>query len=84
MTPTETAYRDFHQQLSRYINRRLNSPEDTQDVLHEVFIRVLRHEDSLKNAETPLAWLYTVTQSAIANHLRKLGRTPRGNDSALD
>ncbi len=84
MTPTETAYRDFHQHLGRYIARRLGAADDVQDVLHEVFVRVLRHEDSLEKAVTPLAWLYAVTQSAIIDHVRKSSRTPQGDAAALD
>jgi len=74
MTTADTAYRDFHQQLSRYISRRLGNADDVQDILQEVFVRVLRNEAALSEARAPLAWLYTVTRSVIIDHFRKSGR----------
>ena len=74
MTTPDAAFRAFHQQLSRYIQRRLGRADDTGDILQEVFVRVLRHEDALRKARTPLAWLYTITNTVIVDHLRKSGR----------
>jgi RNA polymerase sigma-70 factor (ECF subfamily) len=84
MTPTENAYREFRDQLHRYIKRRVGSPEDAHDVLQEVFLRVLRNEKTFAQTDVPLAWLYRVTRSAIVDHYRKAGRTPTGSDAGLE
>jgi len=79
----EQAFRQFQARLQRYIAKRVGDESTAQDVLQEVFLRALRHEVVLAQARTPLAWLYTVTNSAIADYHRKNSRTPRGSDAAL-
>lgn len=70
MTP-ETAYREFRTALHRYLLRRIDDPQDVDDVLQNVFLRVTRHEDALAQAREPLAWLYTVAKSALIDHQRR-------------
>ncbi len=75
MNTSEEAFRQFHHQLRRYIQRRAGS-DDAEDILQEVFLRVLRNEAALKQAREPLAWLFVVTRSVLVDHFRKRGRTP--------
>lgn len=82
LTP-ETAYRHFRDKLHRYIARRLGNPNDVEDVIQEVFVRVARNADALRDAKKPLAWLYTVTNSAIVDHTRKMQRNPLLNAEDL-
>ena len=77
MTTSETAYREFRDQLSRYVAKRLGNPADIEEVLQDVFLRVVRNEAALGKARAPLAWLYTVARSVLIDHYRKQGRTPR-------
>lgn len=70
MTP-ETAYRDFRAALRRYLARRLDDPQDVDDVLQDVFLRVTRHADALADAREPLAWLHTVAKTALIDHNRR-------------
>ena len=71
MQTPDTAYRDFRSKLQSYLARRLRNPDDVEDVLQDVFVRVTRNEQALKNVREPLAWLYTLTNSALVDHLRK-------------
>lgn len=79
LTP-ETAYRDFRDKLHHYIARRLGNPEDVEDVLQDVFVRVTRNANILREVKKPLAWLFTVTNSAIVDHARKKQRNPLSKD----
>lgn len=74
----------FRGRLLRTIARRVGNESDAQDVLQEVFLRALRNSETLAEARTPLAWLYTVTNAAIADHFRKKSRTPSGNAAGLE
>lgn len=74
MTPIrspDTAYREFQAKLRRYLDRRLGNPEDVEDVLQDVFLRVAPNSAALESANDPLAWLYTVAKSAMIDHLRR-------------
>jgi len=75
LTP-ETAYRDFRHKLHRYIASRNANPQDIEDILQDVFVRVSRNADSLEKVSKPLAWLFTVTNSAIIDHARKRQKNP--------
>ena len=86
--PVTQAFRQFQARLLRYIAKRIGDESEAQDVLQEVFLRATRHADTLKQARTPLAWLYTLTNSAITNSAitdfhRKSSRRPQGNEAAL-
>lgn len=72
MTSSEDAYRAFRAMLRRYIAQRLRQPEDVDDVLQDVFLRVTRNSAALASARSPEAWLRAVAKSAIIDHLRKL------------
>lgn len=79
MTTPEVAFVAFKDQLSRYISKRLGTTQDVDDILQEVFVRAARNEQKLGAAAKPLAWLYTVTNSVIADHFRKKARRlPQG------
>ena len=71
MQTPDTAYREFRSKLQSYLARRLGNPDDVEDVLQDVFVRVTRNEQTLKTVREPLAWLYTLTNSALVDHLRK-------------
>jgi len=74
MTSVEQAYRAFHSQLSGFIARRLGGGEHVDDILQDVFVRVVRNNQSFAQADKPLAWLYAVTNSVLIDHYRKQGR----------
>ena len=74
MTPSESAFKAFKTQLSRYISKRLGKVQDVEDILQEVFVRATRYEEKLGEVREPLAWLYTVTNSVISDHYRKQAR----------
>ncbi len=75
MTTTEKAFLEFRDQLRRFIAKRLSDPEEIDDILQEVFVRVVHNEQTLKIASTPLAWLYTVTRSVLIDHYRQTNKT---------
>lgn len=81
--PVAQAFRQFQARLLRYISKQIGDESAAQDVLQEVFLRATRHAEAFKQARTPLAWLYTVTNSAITDYHRKFSRTPQGNDAAF-
>lgn len=74
LTTPESAFREFRQALSRFLIKRLDNSDDVQDLLQEVFVRVMRNEDALMKAKIPLAWLYSVTQSVLVDHFRKTNK----------
>lgn len=85
MTTPEIAFVAFKDQLSRYISKRLGTTQDAEDILQDVFVRVAKNKQKLGAAVEPLAWLFTVTNSVIADHFRKKARgVPHGTAKIED
>lgn len=76
MTQTEQAYTRFRDRLAAYVTRRMGHARDTEDIVQDVFLRVARNRDTFARAEKPLAWLYSVTNSVMADAARRRRRAP--------
>jgi len=76
MASSEIAFQEFRNQLHKYVGKRVVSQDDVEDILQDVFVRVVRNEAAFQKAEKPLAWLYTVTHSQLVDYYRKKGTMP--------
>ena len=76
----EAAWREFTGELRTFIRRRVGRPEDADDILQLVALRLTQNQ-SVALRLTPddagdrdhrplLAWLYTVTRNAITDYYR--------------
>ena len=68
-TPAQVWY-DWQAALRRYVGRRVRQPADTDDVLHEVFLKIEAHLAQLREPGRLAAWLYRIADHAIADHYR--------------
>jgi RNA polymerase sigma-70 factor (ECF subfamily) len=71
---TETVWRELHDQLLGFIARRVRAPEDAEDILQEVMLRIHRHAGDLEHADRATGWVYRIATNAIADHYRKPAR----------
>ena len=83
MINPETAFKDFHAALRRYIARRLDNQDDVDDVVQDVFLRVTRNRTALGSTKEPLAWLYSVAKSALIDHYRRKSKHAIVDSGAL-
>ncbi len=60
----------------------LRDAAEAEDVLHEVFVRVMRYGGSLRQQEIPLCWLYRVAERCCFDRLRKRKREEVTPDEA--
>jgi RNA polymerase sigma-70 factor (ECF subfamily) len=70
----EAAWRELHDQLLGYIARRVRTPEDAEDILQEVMLRIHRHSGDLEHADRVAGWIYRITSNAIVDYYRKPAR----------
>jgi len=63
--------RDYSGRLKGYIQLRVNSVEDSEDVLQEVFYQLALTDQLMKPIEEIAAWLFTVTRNRIVDFYRK-------------
>ena len=79
----------FAPPLRAFLARRVPAGVEPDDLLQDVFLRVVKHLDSLRSTERPEAWLFQIARNAIMDSLRvrqrKDGRTdPLAIDLAVD
>jgi RNA polymerase sigma-70 factor (ECF subfamily) len=72
---TESLYDQYGPMMFRRIRRFFPEP-DAEEVLHDLFIKLLTDLDAFRAAVSPAAWLYRVTTNHCLNELR-LGRRRR-------
>ena len=68
--PLEDVWREFSGELRTFIGRRVSRPQDADDILQLVALRMLQNSDAHRDRQTLLAWLFVVTRNAITDHYR--------------
>jgi RNA polymerase sigma-70 factor, ECF subfamily len=70
------AWRELRAPLAGFIARRVADPQDAEDVLQEVMLRIHRHGDELASADRVAAWVYRIARNAIVDHYRRQAARP--------
>lgn len=72
---TEQLWTRFREDLNHYLERRLPSGADAEDVLQEVFHRIHQSVDRLGDVEHVEGWLYGIARHAVADFYRTRERS---------
>jgi len=76
--------RELHQQVLRYVARRVGSREDAEDIAQEVMLRIHHHRAELLHVERMSAWVYRIAGNAITDHYRRAARREVPSGQAAD
>lgn len=60
-----------HRRFLRFVQRRVGSRHEAEDILHDAFATVLARGGSLREEESVTAWFYRILRNAIAAHYRR-------------
>ena len=63
--------KDYGSRLKGFIRKRVNSVEDAEDILQDVFYQLAEADQLMKPIEQISAWLYTVARNRITDLYRK-------------
>jgi RNA polymerase sigma-70 factor (ECF subfamily) len=66
----EAIWRELHDGLLGYIERRVRAREIAEDILQEVMLRIHRQAGGIERAEAVGAWVHAIARNAIADHYR--------------
>jgi RNA polymerase sigma-70 factor, ECF subfamily len=74
--------------LRRYLRNRVD-PNTVDDLLGDILLRLVNHQETLRSAENPSAWVYRVAANTVADHYRRRAAenrvlTSRSGDQAPD
>lgn len=70
------AWQSLEARLRPFVTRRVRAEADVDDVMQDVFLRMLRGLPQLRGEERFGPWVYQVARSAIAEHRRQAARHP--------
>lgn len=68
-------WQQIHDGLRGFIAKRVTEADEVDDILQEVFLRMHRKLDSLKDPDKVVSWIYQITRHAIIDHYRAPART---------
>jgi len=68
---------DNHARFLGFLERRVGSRDEAEDILQEAFVRSIGRTDALQSPESATAWFYRVLRNAIIDHHRREGTRSR-------
>ena len=68
---------DNHARFLGFLERRVGSRDEAEDILQEAFVRSIGRTDALRSAESAVAWFYRVLRNALIDHHRREGTRAR-------
>lgn len=61
---------DFHKELKGFIYNKTRNSADTDDILQEVFIKIIRNIDKVNQSENLRQYLYAIVRNSINDYFR--------------
>ena len=71
MQQIEIIFKNYHNILKSFIRSRVPNRFIAEDILQEVFIKILKNYGKLKNQEKLRNWLFQITRNCIVDYYRK-------------
>jgi|SRR5690606_13266769 len=68
---TSEIWEHFSQPLRAFIIRRIDNPDDAEDLLQDIFVKIHTHIPELRDEERLAPWLYQIARNAVADYYRK-------------
>lgn len=76
-----TLWAEFGPPLRRFLARRVPPGVEADDLVQEVFVRVIRNLGSVRSAGRPEAWLFQIARNALRDALRVRVRRDQRTDA---
>jgi RNA polymerase sigma-70 factor, ECF subfamily len=69
------AYPQLYRELKNFVYRRVKNVQDSEDIVHDVFVKAQTKREQLKESEKYAAWMYSMTRNSIIDYFRLKQRT---------
>jgi len=67
---TEDIWNEFSRPLRGFILKRVPDPDDADDVLQDVFVKLHTRIDTLRDTDRLASWLYRITRNTLIDYYR--------------
>lgn len=75
MSP-QPAVAELYPKIERFVARRVRNPEDREDLVQEIFLKMKESLDQLRDEERLLPWLYRSAYHRVVDYYRARGKPP--------
>jgi len=66
-----------HRRFLRFLEKRVGSCEDAEEILQSAFVRSLDKGDEIRERESSVAWFYRLLRNAVIDHYRRKAANQR-------
>lgn len=67
----DAIYRDCYPKVSRYIAARVHNPQEAEDLVSEVFLKVYQKLESFDETKSSVStWVYAITKNTVIDYYR--------------
>lgn len=73
-------YERYHRQLFRFLFNMTRQKELSQDMVQNIFLRMLKYPDGFMGFGEFKMWMYHIARNTMYDHFRKIKRTPSSTD----
>ncbi len=73
-----------HTRIYHFCYRMTGNQATSQDLVQEIFMRILKYRHTFRDDSLFLPWLYRMARNACVDHFRRRGRTPIATDNLPD
>jgi RNA polymerase sigma-70 factor (ECF subfamily) len=73
-------YERYHRQLFRFLFNMTRQKELSEDMVQNVFLRMIKYPDGFMGFGEFKMWMYHIARNALYDHFRKVKRTPAHTD----
>jgi RNA polymerase sigma-70 factor, ECF subfamily len=73
-TEIASIWTDFHKELKGFIQNKTRNSYDTDDILQEVFIKIIRNIDKVNQSENLRQYLYGIVKNSVNDYFKKGNR----------
>ncbi|HEY9049079.1 MAG TPA: sigma-70 family RNA polymerase sigma factor [Ohtaekwangia sp.] len=75
-----TTWRFFENDLKGFVYKRVKDKALTEDIVHDVFIKVQNKIGQLQESKKITGWIYQITRNTIVDHFRKQSKVINTSD----
>jgi len=80
MTEATLNWKNVQNELKGFVYKRVKDKALTEDIVHDVFIKVQAKIHQVKESDKLFGWIYQITRNTITDHFRKNAKTINPKD----
>jgi RNA polymerase sigma-70 factor (ECF subfamily) len=80
MTETALNWNNVQNELKGFVYKRVKDKALTEDIVHDVFLKVQAKIHQVKESDKLFGWIYQITRNTITDHFRKNSKTINPKD----